>query len=148
VTGDGGEGLAIDPAGEGDVSKTHVKWRHAKAPQGFGSPVIGGDYLYRASPPGILRCWKVSDGRLVFAERVEGIPTYASPVATRDGRIYFASAGKSCVIKAGPKLEVLASNNLGEGERNEWTLTGPSAAVSGGKLFLRGPKSLTCIGKK
>src|SRR5262249_21000746 len=76
VTGEGGESLAIDPTGEGDVSKTHVKWRHAKAPQGFGSPVIVGDYLYRASPPGILRCWKVSEGQPVFEERVEGIPTY------------------------------------------------------------------------
>jgi outer membrane protein assembly factor BamB len=148
VTGEGSESLAIDPTGEGDVSKTHVKWRHAKAPQGFGSPVIVGEYLYRASPPGILRCWKVADGQLVFEERVEGIPTYPSPVATKDGRIYFAGAGRSCVIKAGPKLEVLAINDLGEGERNEWTLTGPSAAVSEGKIFLRGPKSLTCIGKK
>ena len=106
-----------------------------------------------AGPPllflhGVLRCWQVSDGQLVFEERVKGIPTFSSPVATRDWRIYFASAGRSCVIKAGAKLEVLASNDLGEGERNEWTLTGPSAAVSGGKIFLRGPKSLTCIGKK
>ena len=81
---------------------------------------------------------------------MKGIPTYPSPVATKDGRIYFAGAGTSCVIKAGPKLEVLATNDLGEGERNEWTLTGPSAAVSGGKIFLRGPRSLSCIciGKK
>ena len=148
VTGEGGESLAIDPTGEGDVTKTHLKWRQAKAPQGFGSPVIVGEYLYRASPPGILRCWKVADGELVFEERVEGIPTFSSPVATRDGRLYFAGAGKSCVVKAGPKLDVLAANDLGEGEKNEWTLTGPSAAVSDGRIFLRGPKSLTCVGKK
>jgi outer membrane protein assembly factor BamB len=148
VTGEGGESLAIDPRGDGDVSKTHVKWRHAKTPQGFGSPVIVGDYLFRASPPGVVRCWKMSDGQLVFEEPVEGIPTYPSPVATKKGRIYFASAGKSCVLQAGPKLDVLATNDLEEGERNEWTRTGPSAAVSAGKIFLRGPKSLTCIGKK
>ena len=148
VTGEGGESMAIDPAGEGDVTKTHVKWRHAKTPQGFGSPVIVDDYLYRASPPGVIRSWKMTDGQQVFDERVEGLPTYPSPVATKDGRIYFASAGKSCVIKAGPKLDVLANNDLGEGERNEWTLTGPSAAVSAGRIYLRGPKSLTCIGKK
>jgi outer membrane protein assembly factor BamB len=148
VTGEGGESLAIDPTGEGDVSKTHVKWRHAKAPQGFGSPVIVGEHLYRASPPGVLRCWKVSDGQLVFEERVEGIPIFPSPVATKDGRIYFASAGTSCVVKAGPKLEVLATNDLGEGERNEWTLTGPSPAVSTGRIYLRGPKSLTCMGNR
>jgi outer membrane protein assembly factor BamB len=148
ASGDGGESLAIDPTGEGDVSKTHVKWRHGKTPQGFGAPVIVGNHLYRASPPGVLRCWKLSDGELVFEQRVNGIPTFSSPVATKDGRIYFAGAGKSCVVKSGPKLEVLATNDLGEGERNEWTLTGPSAAVSGGRIFLRGPKSLTCIARK
>ena len=110
--------------------------------------MIVGDYLYRASPSGVVRYWKVADGQLVYEEKVEAIPTYPSPIATKDGRIYFAGAGKSCVIKAGPKLEVLATNDLGEGEKNEWTLTGPSAAVSDGKLFLRGPKSLTCVGKK
>jgi hypothetical protein len=81
VTGEGGESLAIDPTGEGDVSKTHVKWRHAKAPNGFGSPVIVGEYLYRASPPGVLRCRKMYDGQLVYEERVQGTPTYPSPVA-------------------------------------------------------------------
>ncbi len=148
ASGEGGETLAIDPTGTGDVSKTHVKWRHATSPKGFGSPVIVGDYLYRASPPGTVRCWTVADGRLVYEEPVEGIPTFPSPIATKDGRIYFASSGKSCVLKAGPKLEVLARNDLGEGERNEWTLSGPSAAVSDGRIFLRGPKSLTCVGKK
>jgi len=43
---------------------------------------------------------------------------------------------------------VLAHNDLGEGERNEWTLTGPSAAIANGRIFLRGPKSLVCVGKK
>lgn len=148
ATGEGGETLAIDPTGEGDVSKTHVKWRLAKTPQGFGSPLIVGDYIYRASPPGVIRCWKVADGESVFEERVEGVPTYPSPVATKDGRIYFAGAGASCVIKAGPKLEVLAVNLLGEGERNEGGSTGPSPAISAGRIFLRGPKALICIGKQ
>jgi hypothetical protein len=147
VAGDGGSGLAIDPTGQGDVSKTHVKWRH-KSPQGFGSPVIVGDYLFRAAAPHMLRCWKVSDGELVFEERLDGIPTFPSPIVTKNGRIYFASAGKSYVIQAGAKLEVLAFNDLQEGEWNEWTLSGPSPAVSEGRIFLRGPKSLIGIGTK
>jgi outer membrane protein assembly factor BamB len=147
VTGDGGDSLAIDPTGEGDVSKTHVRWRLSKAGQGFSTPVVVGDYLYRACQPGVIKCWKWADGELAFEERVEGAPTYPSPVATKDGRIYFASAGKSVVIKAGPKLEVLASNALEE-SRGEWTQNGPSPAVSGGRLFLRSPKALYCVGKK
>jgi outer membrane protein assembly factor BamB len=150
VAGDGGTALAIDPTGEGDVSKTHVKWQH-KSPQGFGAPIIVDDLLYRASPPGMLRCWKLSTGELVYEERLEGIPTFASPVATKDGRIYFIYFGSACnsyVIKKGEKLEVLATNVLEEGERNEVSHSGASPAVAEGRIFLRGEKSLMCIGKK
>ena len=147
IAGDGGSALAIDPTGEGDVTKTHVKWRHSKSGQGFGSPIIVGDYLYRANSPGIVKCWKLSDGEPMFEERVDGVPTHVSPVATKDGRIYFASASKTIVIKASPKLEVLSTNNLEE-SRGEGGSNGPSAAISDGRIFLRSPKTLYCVGKK
>jgi hypothetical protein len=60
----------------------------------------------------------------------------------------WASGGKSYVLKAAPKLEVLAQNFLDAAEKNERTLSGPSPAVSGGRIFLRGPKVLICIGTK
>jgi len=63
-------------------------------------------------------------------------------VLTADGRVYFISAEKSHVIKAGPKFEILATNSLG-GSRN-----GSSPAISGGRIFLRDDQNLYCIGKK
>ena len=51
------------------------------------------------------------------------------------------SVQRSIVIKAGLKLEVLAKNEIGEESR-------ASAAVSGGRIFLRGHKNLYCIGTK
>jgi outer membrane protein assembly factor BamB len=140
-------GLAIDPTGEGDVTKTHVRWRHARNQQGFGSPIVVGDYLYRVGQPGVLRCWKWSNGEVVFEEKLEGAPTYPSPVATKDGHIYFASGSKSVVVKAGMKPEVLATNVL-EASKGEWTLNGPSPAVSGGRILVRSPKMLYGVGKK
>jgi hypothetical protein len=70
-----------------------------------------------------------------------GVSTWASPFATPDGRIYFASAGKSYVVRAGEKPEVLATNEIGEEAR-------ASAAVSNGKIYVRSAKKLYCIGKK
>jgi outer membrane protein assembly factor BamB len=140
----GGRGLAVDPGGSGDVSKTHVKWQHAKVPEGLGSPVIVGDYLYRVHKPGVLKCWKLSTGEVVFDEKLEGISFLASPIATPDGRLYFASPGRSYVIKAGvPKLEVLADNKLKDAGDD-----GPSPAASGGRLFLKSASQLWCVGKK
>ena len=45
------------------------------------------------------------------------------------------------VLKAGESLELLASNDLGEDAR-------ASAAVSDGRIYLRGDKTLYCIGAK
>ena len=75
------------------------------------------------------------------SRRLVGVSTWASPFATPEGNIYFASAGKTYVVKASDKLEVLATDEIGEENR-------ASAAVSDGKIFLRGNKNLYCIGKK
>ena len=45
------------------------------------------------------------------------------------------------MLRPGEELEVLATNEIGEEGR-------ASAAVSDGKIFLRGDKNLYCIGKK
>jgi outer membrane protein assembly factor BamB len=119
VSGDGGEEMAIDPTGEGDVSKTHVKWRHKRAGQGFSTPVVVGDRLYRVTQKDQLTCWKCADGELVAEKNLEGVPTYPSPVVTKDGTLYFASGGKSVLVKAGEKLEVLGKTNVLEETRGE-----------------------------
>ena len=65
----------------------------------------------------------------------------ASPIATADGRIYYASAGPSWVIQAGPKFELLGKSDLGEPGS-------ASAAVADGRLFLEGSQTLYCVGRK
>jgi outer membrane protein assembly factor BamB len=69
------------------------------------------------------------------------VSTWASPIATSDGRVYFVSAGKTYVLKASDKLEILATNEIGEEDR-------ASAAVSAGRIFVRGGENLYCIQKK
>jgi outer membrane protein assembly factor BamB len=139
-TGRGGPAIAVDPTGAGDVSKTHVKWKLNAMPEGYGSPVIVGEHLYRLHSPETLKCLKAATGEVVYAERLPGVGTLSSLIAAGD-RIYCASAGKSYVVKAGASFEILATNDLGDG--------GPaSAAASGGRLYLKGRKSLLCVGEK
>jgi outer membrane protein assembly factor BamB len=139
--GRGGVGVAVDPTGTGDVTQTHLKWKVPRVPDGFSSPVIVGEYIYRIHNPGILKCWKLDGGDEVISERLNGVSTASSPFATPDGRIYFASAGKSYVLQAGPTLKILATNDLGDASE-------ASPAVSDGKIILKGSKFLYCIGKK
>lgn len=140
-SGRGGKAVCVDPTGAGDVSQTHVKWTFPQIPEGLSSAVIVGDFVYRTHNPEVLKCLSLERGELIFSERLPGVSTWASPIATADARIYFASAGRSYVIQAGDKLEILASNDLGEENR-------ASAAVSGGRIFIRGQKNLYCLGKK
>ncbi len=66
----------------------------------------------------------------LFTERVEQLSHLASPVATADGRVYFVSTGKSYVLRAGAKLEVIGGGDLGGGGN------GSSPAVSNGRIFV------------
>lgn len=140
-SGRGGPGLAVDPSGTGDVTKSHRKWTIPQVKEGYSSPVVSGDYLYRLQNPEVLGCIRLSTGEVVFSERLPGVSASSSPIATPDGRIYLASAGKTYVLKAGPKLDILATNDLGDSAP-------ASPAVSDGKLFLKGRKWLFCIGTK
>ena len=116
----------------------------------FASPAVCGDYIYRAAKPDLLTCWKLSTGEQLYAETVEGITNLASPVVTADGLVYFATSGPSYVIKAGPKLEVLAKNELGGFHGNN----GASPAVADGRIYVRdaepagaGRRSCTASGR-
>jgi hypothetical protein len=83
----------------------------------------------------------MATGAKLWDARLAGVSTSASPVVTPGGRIYFASAGRSYVIQAGPRLDVLADNDLGD--------AGPaSPAAADGRLFLKGQRYLYCVGKK
>jgi outer membrane protein assembly factor BamB len=124
------------------VTKTHIKWKLPKVPDGsIGSPVAVGDYLYRLQNPDILKCYHMADGKEQYSERLNGASAIPSPVATADGRIYFANGGKSFVVQAGPKVELLGTNDLGDPSH-------ASPAVADGRLFIKGGRNVYCIGSK
>lgn len=138
----GRQGAAIDPVAKGDVSKTNVKWQADVEGMAGSSAIIVDGRVYRGSGQSFLRCWSLGDGELVYEEKMARISPSASPIATPDERIYFASPGRSYVIKPGPKLEVLAVNDLNDGA--DYT----TPAVSNGRIYIKGKSYLWCIGKK
>jgi outer membrane protein assembly factor BamB len=140
--GRGGPGVAIDPSGSGDVTKTHIKWRVNQIPEAIGSPIIVGQRVYRLHTPNILKCWRADTGEQVYAQRLEGLTsTWASPIADAAGRLYVATTGVSYVIQTGDEFNVLAKNDLGD--RNH-----ASPAVANGKLFLVGTRQVFCLAMK
>jgi outer membrane protein assembly factor BamB len=141
-SGRGGLGVAVDPSGAGDVSKTHLRWTVGQVPEAIGSPIIVGKKVYRLHSPNVLKCWELETGKVLFSERLEGISsTWASPIADPEGRLFYANAGKSYVLQTSPEFRVLAVNDLGDANH-------ASPAVAPGRLFLLGQKNLYCVGGK
>lgn len=140
-SGRGGSGTAVDPTGDGDVSETHIKWTTGKYGEAISSPIIVQGHVYRLVSGGVLKCWDAKTGEEVYSERIPVSSTWASPIADLDGNLYFASAGKSAVVKPGRQFKLLASNDLGDGNH-------ASPAASDGRLFFVGLKQVWCVGKK
>jgi outer membrane protein assembly factor BamB len=138
-SGRGGKAVCVAPAGQSGAIAP--KWTYPQIPEGLSSAIIAAGRVWRTHNPGILKCIALTTGELAFSERLPSVSTWASPIATSDGRLYFVSAGKSYVLKAGDKFEILATNEIGEENR-------ASAAVSSGRIFVRGRENLYCIQNK
>ena len=101
--------------------------------------MVWGQSLFLVANNGAARCLDINSGRLRWKTRLKG-QYRASPVAA-EGRIYFLNTKGLCtVLSAALRLDRLTENQL-----DDDTLASP--AISGGKLFIRGRKSLYCVGK-
>jgi outer membrane protein assembly factor BamB len=130
--------LAINPHGSGNVTKTHIVWRTVKGAAYVPSPIIVGDYFLIISDSGVAHCFAAKSGRLLWQER---LGEHHASLISAQGLVYFLSAeGVTTVVKPGPEFVSVARNELGE-------RCFASPAVSGGQLFIRGDRSLFCIGK-
>jgi outer membrane protein assembly factor BamB len=101
--------------------------------------VVLGNLLFLVTNDGIARCLDAENGRLYWKERLKG-EYRASPLAA-DSRIYFLNTqGLMTVVSAEKKFNKLVENQL-----DDETLASP--IISNGKIYIRGRKTLYCIGK-
>ena len=130
--------LAVKGGGRGDVTDTHVLWKHAtKHTDHIVSPIVVDDRMLLIKCGGIATCFGTSDGEKIFGPvriRNEG-DYFASPVYG-DGKIYVASEnGKIVVLRDSDELNVLAVNDMGD------SILG-TPAIADGALFVRTRRSL------
>ena len=132
--------LAIDPDGQGNVTSNKVVWKTKSGAPYVPSPVAVGDWFFTSSyADKAAYCFDARTGTNLWKEPM-GLH-HASPV-TANGLVFFLNDdGVTHVVKAGPRYELVARNELGE-------KTYASPALSGGQIFLRGFTHLYCIGKR
>ena len=146
VSGDGGGDrhmVALKVDGSGEISDKNVVWEKKKGTPYVPMLLAHGDYVFWVTDKeNVAVCVEAKTGKEVWQERFgrKG-QVFASPVLI-DGKIYSINEnGIVFVFPAGPKVELLAENDL-----KEPVLASP--AVADGRLYIRGEKHLFCIGKK
>lgn len=133
---------AIRLGGSGDVTATHVLWRHEKSLPNIPSPVLYGGVVYLLKEGGVFTSLDAATGKVLKQGRLEGAvdPYYSSPVAGA-GKIYAVSQhGKVSVVQAAGEWQSLSVADL---EEECWA----TPAIGGGRLYIRTQKALYCFGE-
>ncbi len=131
--------LAIKPDGKGDVTNTHIKWRTNKGVSYVPSPLCESGWFLIVSDSGIAHCFDAATGDTAWEERMK---EHHASLVSAEGKVFFINDfGTLRVVKPGAKYDLLA-----ESELQEKIFASP--AMSEGQIFIRGEKSLICLGKR
>jgi outer membrane protein assembly factor BamB len=131
---------AIGLDGQGDITKTHVKFKVPKQVPSTPSPVLVDDQLYFVSDQGVATSVNALTGEPIWTKRLAG--NFSASPLFADGKLYFSShEGKTTVIRPGRTYDELAVNSL-EGQLMA------SPAVLDESLILRSQTHVYRVGKK
>jgi outer membrane protein assembly factor BamB len=135
--------MAIDPAGRGDVTESHVHLHLTSGGPYVPTPLVY-PHLMVPGDNGRMLFYNGA-GQFVVEDRVRDHFS-ASPIGA-DGKVYWPSErGKTYVIDAAglsgekPSVKVLAVNQLSG-------VCMGTPAIAGGRLFIRTSEALYCIGQ-
>lgn len=136
--------LAVPLGSSGEVAMEKLAWKHRRGTPYVPSPLLLGNRLVftQANGPQLTILDRRTGRPVLDRERLPGVESfYASPAAAA-GRIYLVDrAGTTLVLKNSDKLEILATNRLGEA-------VDASPVLVGRQLLLRGERHLWCIAER
>lgn len=133
--------LAVKGGGRGDVTDTHVLWKHStKYTDHIVSPMITKDRMLLIKGGGIATCFDTNNGKPLYGPvRIQNESDYFASPVYGDGKIYIAGEnGRIVVLQDAPSLKVLAVNDLGD------SILGTPAIVDGA-LIVRTRNSIMRI---
>jgi outer membrane protein assembly factor BamB len=118
-----------------------VLWRYTKGTAYVPSPILYDGYVYLMTDKGLITCLDARTGEVKYEGGRPPVAAsfMASPVAVAGKLLIMSQDGDTFVITAGPAHEVVRTNPLGEP-------ISASAAVSQGRLYIRGERHLFAIG--
>ncbi len=132
--------IAVKPGGQGDITDSaQILWTYEKGSAYVPSPILYDGFVYLLTDRGRLSCLDAQTGEVRYEGGRLGASFMASPVAVDGHLLLMSEEGDTYVVKAGPAFEIVGQNPLDEP-------VGASAALAGGRIYIRGQKHLFAIG--
>ena len=134
--------VAIQSGGKGDITDSHVSWRHKRGLPYVSSPLLYRGRIWLVKSGGLVSSLDAKTGKAIFGR--ERLPDrsefYMSPVGAAGHVIIGSAEGGLFVLNAdSDELEVVHSADFGTG-------LFATPAVVDGKIYLRGEKTLWALG--
>ena len=132
--------IAIRPGAVPDEQR--VAWEYSKGTGYVLSNILYDDYLYLLTDNGIVTCLDPKTGAVKYEGGRVPVPArfMGSPVAFAGFVAMTSEDGDTYMLKAGPTHQIVRTNSVDEPVYS-------SAAISNGRIYIRGEKHLFAIGK-
>ena len=134
--------FAIKPGGRGDITDTHVVWKHNRSLPYVASPVYHQGRIYTVRSGGMATCYDAKTGEASYRdERLGALGDYYASLTAADGHVFAISQKGTVTVFSGSSApDVLARNEMGETSMS-------TPAIVDGRIYLRTEKRLLCFGK-
>ena len=132
--------MAIRPGGSGDITGTHVLWRHDRKLPYVPSPLVKGGVVFLPKKGGIVSSLDAKTGEPIKEGRVSAQGNYYSSPVAGDGKVYLINQrGDVSVISEKGQWQ-----EIGRGKLREQTYATP--AIVDGRIYVRTLEALYCFG--
>ncbi|MBI2689165.1 MAG: PQQ-binding-like beta-propeller repeat protein [Acidobacteria bacterium] len=134
--------MAVKPGNaRGDLTSTHVTWKHQRMVPEVPSPLLLDGVLYTVKTGGIFTSMLASTGEVKKSARIPGaIDSYYSSPVVADGKLFLCSEqGKVAVLKPGGEWQVLQVNDFEEPIY-------ATPAIAGRRMYIRTASALYAVG--
>jgi outer membrane protein assembly factor BamB len=99
--------IAITPGGQGDISKTHLKWELNRSIPEIPSPLLYNNHIYMVRNGGLLAAVNATNGKLIYRERLNAPGHFSASPIGANGYIYLSSnRGVITVVKANRQFNI------------------------------------------
>lgn len=106
--------LAVNPDGNGEITKSNILWRKKAEYLQLLSPVIKNGLIYTVDAKNNMMCINASTGDEFWSKHLNA-NFNASPIYVEGNIWFFSVKGEVLIIKAGQKYEVVSDNRMDSG---------------------------------